>query len=147
MLRRLAPLAALLFGLFAARSSQAAPKPKIALRLEYEAPQGEICPDAEEQAMMIAGEFGYLVIRPDVSPVLRIAIRRVANTFEAEISAPNPADGATPWHGTTDTQGTCRELAYDIAALVKMRLGPQAWPSEEPPKNLAAPPEIEVGRP
>ncbi|MRG98290.1 hypothetical protein [Polyangium spumosum] len=96
---------------------------------------------------MLAGEFGYMVVRTDVSPVVRVEVRRVGRAFEAELWGPDTEGGVEAWHGKTDTQGTCRELAYDIAALVRARLGPGAWGREDPPAHLAAPPEIEVQRP
>ncbi|MRG90354.1 hypothetical protein [Polyangium spumosum] len=147
MPRRLASLAAVLFGLTLAPPALAA-KPKIAFRLEYAPPTPpEGCPDAEELAFMLAGEFGYMVVRTDVSPVVRVEVHRVGRAFEAELWGPDAADGAEAWHGKTDAQGTCRELAYDIAALVRARLGPGAWGHEDPPAHLAAPPEVEVQRP
>ncbi|MRG98287.1 hypothetical protein GF068_41205 [Polyangium spumosum] len=88
-----------------------------------------------------------MVVRTDVSPVVRIEVQRVGKGFEAEIWGPDPAEGVEPWHGRTDPQGTCRELAYDVAALVEARLGARAWSSEAPPPHLAAPPEIEVKPP
>ncbi|TKD03457.1 hypothetical protein [Polyangium fumosum] len=147
MPRRLASLAAVLCGLTLAPSAFAA-KPKIAFRLEYAPPTpAEGCPDAEELALLLAGEFGYLVVRTDVSPVVRIEVHRVGRGFEAELWAPEPVEGAEPWHGRTDPQGTCRELAYDVAALVEARLGARAWGNEAPPPHLAAPPTIEVQSP
>ncbi|MDI1430216.1 hypothetical protein [Polyangium sorediatum] len=146
MPRRLASLAAVLCGLTLASPALAA-KPKVAFRLEYAPPTpADGCPDAEELALLLAGEFGYLVVRTDVSPVVRIEVRRVGRSFEAELWAPT-AEGAEPWHGRTDPQGTCRELAYDVATLVEARLGARAWGSEAPPPHIAAPPEIEVQSP
>ncbi|TKC90555.1 hypothetical protein [Polyangium fumosum] len=144
---RLASLAAVLCGLTLAPPAIAA-KPKIAFRLEYAPPTpAEDCPDAEELAFMLAGEFGYMVVRTDVSPVVRVEVHHVRRSFEAELWGPALEDGAEAWHGKTDTQGTCRELAYDIASLVRARLGPGAWGREAPPAHLTAPPEIEVQRP
>jgi len=147
MPRRLASLAAVICGLTLAPPALAA-KPRIAFRLEYAPPAPAAdCPDAEELAFMLAGEFGYMVVRTDVSPVVRVEVHRAARAFEAELWGPALEDGAEAWHGKTDTQGTCRELAYDIAALVRARLGPGAWGREDPPAHLAAPPELEVQRP
>jgi hypothetical protein len=147
MPRPFASIAAVLFAVSLAPEVFAAPEQKIAFRLEYEPPEGAGCPTADALALMLAGEFGYLVVRTDVSPVLRVAINRTAKGFEAELSAPDPTGNAETWHGKTNPQATCRELAYDLAYLVKLRLGPRAWPGEEPPPSLAAPPEIELGRP
>ena len=147
-MRLLCPLAAAVLTLVLASSAVAAPKHKIAFRLDYDAPDASTgCPDADELALMMAAEFGYLVVRTDVSAVLRVDVRRVGKDFEAELWAPDPAGNGKEWHWRTDKQGTCHELAYDLAALVKMALGPRAWGSEEPPPALAAPPDIEVGRP
>ncbi|MRG97829.1 hypothetical protein [Polyangium spumosum] len=147
-MRRLLPLAAALSTLALASSAVAAPKHKIAFRLDYHAPDASTgCPDAEELALMMAGEFGYLVVRNDVSAVLRVDVRRVGRDFEAELSAPDPSGNGREWHYRTDKQGTCRELAYDVASVVRIAFGPRAWGSETPPPVLAAPPEIEVGRP
>ncbi|MDI1484710.1 hypothetical protein [Polyangium sp. y55x31] len=147
MSRRLVSLAAVFCGLTLASPALAA-KPKIAFRLEYAPPTPpEGCPDPEELALLLAAEFGYLVVRTDVSPVVRIEVHRVGRGFEAELWGPGPAGGTKPWHGRTDPQGTCRELAYDVATLVEARLGARAWGSEAPPPHLAAPPEIEVNVP
>ncbi|MDI3292013.1 hypothetical protein [Polyangium sp. 15x6] len=147
-MRRLLPLAAATCALALASSAAAAPKHKIAFRLDYDAPDASTgCPDAEELALMMAAEFGYVVVRTDVPTVLRVDVRRVGKDFEAELSAPDPSGNGKEWRWRTDKQGTCRELAYDMASLVRLAFGPRAWGSETPPPMLAAPPDIEVGRP
>ncbi len=125
----------------------AAPKHRIAFRLDYNAPPDASCPDAEEVALQMAGEFGYLVVHPGVPAVVRVDVQKVKNGFQAEIRAPAMIDGAEAWRGVTDVQGTCRELAYDVAALVRILLGPRAWPGEAPPAHLAAVPEAEATSP
>ncbi|MDI1484356.1 hypothetical protein [Polyangium sp. y55x31] len=147
-MRRLLLVAAASLTLAFASSAAAAPKEKIAFRLDYHAPDASAgCPDAEELALMMAGEFGYLVVRTDVSAVLRVEVRRVGQDFEGELWAPDPSGNGKEWHSITDKQGTCRELAYDMASLVRIALGPRAWGSDTPPPELAAPTDIEVGTP
>ncbi|MDC3984552.1 hypothetical protein [Polyangium jinanense] len=147
-MRRLLLLAAATCALALASSAAAAPKHKIAFRLDYDAPDASTgCPDTEELALMMAAEFGYVVVRTDVSTVLHVDVRRVGKDFEAELSAPDPSGNGKEWRWRTDKQGTCRELAYDMASLVRLAFGPRAWGSETPPPVLAAPPDIEVGRP
>jgi len=130
---RLASLAFVVCALAISANAEAAPKHRIAFRLEYEAPSVDAaCPDADELALMIAAEFGYLVVRTDVSPVVRVTIRRSSKRFEAEMSAPELAEGLEPWHGKTDTQGSCRELAYDVATLIEGRLGGWCFSTRRP---------------
>lgn len=147
MPRRLAALAAVLACLLLAPAAFAEAAPKIAFRLDYQPPAGADCPSAEALALMLAGEFGYTVIRSDVSPVVLVEIKRSRKGLQAAITGPNPTGSGEAWHGKTDPRSTCGELAYDIAYAVKLGLGPSAWGSEEPPPSLAAPAEIAVARP
>lgn len=148
MTHRLASLAAVACALSFAPAVDAAPKPKIALRLDYQPPTPEgDCPDAEELSMALAGEFGYLVVRPDAPSRLRVQIRREGRSYVAELWGPDASGREDAWHTLTDKQGSCRELGYDLSSVVKIALGPTAWTSETPPPWLAAPPELEVGRP
>jgi len=148
MRRCLLPFAAALFALSLAPSAAAAPKHKIALRLAYERPEPvDECPDAEQLGLMIAAEFGYVVVRTDASALLTVQVRREGDRFRADLRAPHPSRVGEEWRRTADSQGTCLELAYDIATLVKLGLGPMKWEGEEPPPYLAAPPDIEVGHP
>ncbi|MRG94002.1 hypothetical protein [Polyangium spumosum] len=137
--RAIAPL--LCLSLLASPPASAAPKHRIVFRLDYDAPPDASCPDAEEVALQMAAEFGYLVVRPGAPGVVRVDVQKVKNGFQAEIRAPRMIEGAEPWRGVSDVQGTCRELAYDVATLVLLLLGPRAWPGEAPPAHLAAPPE------
>jgi hypothetical protein len=145
MPRRLASLAAVISALSVAPDVLAEPEPKIAFRLDYQPAEGADCPDAKALAVMLAGEFGYAVVRTDVSPLLRVEIRRSGKGLVADIAAPDPTASAETWHGKTDTRITCHELVYDVAYTVRLRLGPSGWRGEEPPPSLAAPPEIDVG--
>jgi hypothetical protein len=148
MARRVLIIAAALFALSFAPSAIAAPKHKIALRLEYERPEPpELCPDAEQLGLMIAAEFGYVVVRTDASAVLTVSVRRAGGEYKADLRAPHPSGNGAEWRRTLEKQGTCQELAYDIAALVRLGLGPLKWPGEEAPAVLAAPPEVDVERP
>ncbi|MDC3980165.1 hypothetical protein [Polyangium jinanense] len=120
--------------------------PQIAFRLDYQANlPGRGCPNADEFGLILAGEFGYLLVRDDAAATLRIETRTNGRGIEAELSAPNPA-GEGEWRRVITSQD-CRELVYDAATLIRIRFGPGGWEGEEPPPWLLAPPRFEVELP
>ncbi|HVK69188.1 MAG TPA: hypothetical protein VM694_32240 [Polyangium sp.] len=147
MAHRAVALAAALFALALPRAAAAepAPAPKIAFRLDLQALPGRGCPTAEEFGLILACEFGYLLVRDDARATLRIETYPNGSKLEAVITAPDP-QGNGEWRHVL-TQGNCRELMYDVAMLVNIAFGPRAWRGPEPPPWLGAPVDFEVGRP
>ncbi|TKD06533.1 hypothetical protein [Polyangium fumosum] len=120
--------------------------PQIAFGLDYQVHlPGRGCPNADEFALILAGEFGYLLVRADAAATLRVETRTNGRGIEAELSAPNPT-GEGEWRRVV-TSPDCRELLYDAATLIRIRFGPGGWPGEAPPPWLLSPPRFEVERP
>ncbi|MDI3283632.1 hypothetical protein [Polyangium sp. 15x6] len=120
--------------------------PQIAFRLDYQANlPGRGCPNADEFGLILAGEFGYLLVREDAAATLRVETRTNGKGIDAELSAPNPT-GEGEWRRVV-TSRDCRELLYDAATLIRIRFGPGGWQGEEPPPWLLAPPWFEVESP
>ncbi|MDI3288634.1 hypothetical protein [Polyangium sp. 15x6] len=145
MAHRAAALAAALVALALPRAAAAEPAPKIAFRLDLQALPGRGCPTAEEFGLILAAEFGYLLVRDDARATLRIETHPNGNKLDAVITVPDPESNGE-WRRVL-TQGDCRELLYDVAVLVSIAFGPRAWRGPEPPPWLVAPVTFEVGRP
>ncbi|WP_282415686.1 hypothetical protein [Polyangium sp. 15x6] len=146
MIERVVAVAAACAVLALSGSSAAEPPPQIAFRLDYHANLPERgCPNADEFGLILAGEFGYLLVRDDAAATLRIETRTNGRGIEAELSAPNPAEDGE-WRRVVTSQD-CRELLYDAATLIRIRFGPGGWQGEEPPPWLLAPPVFEVESP
>ncbi|MDC3952354.1 hypothetical protein KEG38_00745 [Polyangium jinanense] len=145
MAYRAAALAAALLALALPRAAAAEPAPKIAFRLDLQALPGRGCPTAEEFGLILAAEFGYLLVRDDARATLRIETHPNGNKLDAVITVPDPESNGE-WRRVL-TQGDCRELLYDVAVLVSIAFGPRAWRGSEPPPWLVAPVDFEVGRP
>ncbi|HVK69143.1 MAG TPA: hypothetical protein VM694_32015 [Polyangium sp.] len=146
MLKRVVAVAAACTALSLSGRAAAEPPPQIAFRLDYQANlPGRGCPNADEFGLILAGEFGYLLVRDDAAATLRIETRTNGRRIEAELSAPNPT-GDGDWRRVITSQD-CRELLYDAATLIRIRFGPGGWQGEEPPPWLLAPPRFEVERP
>ncbi|MDC3955845.1 hypothetical protein [Polyangium jinanense] len=148
MLKHVVAAAAGCVALALSGSAAAEVPPQIAFRLNYQANlhlPGRGCPNADEFGLILAGEFGYLLVRDDAAATLRIETRTNGKGIEAELSAPNPT-GEGEWRRVI-TSGDCRELLYDAATLIRIRFGPGGWQGEEPPPWLLAPPRFEVESP
>jgi len=146
MIERVVAVAAACAALTFSGSAAAEAPPQIAFRLDYQAKlPGRGCPSADEFGLILAGEFGYLLVRDDAAATLRVETRTNRKTIEAELSAPNPA-GEGEWRRVI-TSRDCRELVYDAATLVRIRFGPGGWDGDEPPPWLLAPPRFEVELP
>lgn len=127
-------------------SSAAERPPQIAFRLDYQANlPGRGCPSADEFGLILAGEFGYLLVRDDAAATLRVETRTNGKAIEAELSAPNPT-GEGEWRRVVTSQD-CRELLYDAATLIRIRFGAGGWQGEAPPPWLLAPARFEVESP
>lgn len=118
-------------------------RPRIAVRLSYEAPSGARCPERDEVALLLAGEFGYSIVDEDAISTLSIRVRRKGAGFEAALDA-RDLDDVPRWERMMPNQWTCRELLYDAALLIRIALGPRGWGgAAEPPAWLSPP--VEVG--
>lgn len=126
-------------------AARAEERPKIAFRLEYAGAEG--CPEPDELGLILAAEFGYLLVRDDASARLAIQVQRSGRTYTAQLIA-RDADGAERWSKRVQNANTCHELVYDVAVDVRAALGPLGWGSRVPPQWLAAPVDaLSVARP